>query len=166
MTWFTKAAVLLLYRRVFDAPGVKAWGVSFHKTIMLLLALVAAAFVAVELTSIFACVPVVRRWNKAIHGTCVDADSYAALNIASDIIIFILPVPLIIRLQIPTRQKVALALIFSLGAFLCITLIVRMTPLDTTSKTPDATYGGSLVNDTRCYERVRAPDKPASKKKS
>jgi hypothetical protein len=50
----------------------------------------------------------------------------SALNILIDIFILILPLPLILSIQRPVREKSALLAIFALGAFSCIASIVRL----------------------------------------
>ncbi|VUC33090.1 unnamed protein product [Clonostachys rosea] len=49
----------------------------------------------------------------------------AILNIVSDIILFVLPVPMVLKLQVRTLQKVGLLLIFGVGSLTIVTSIVR-----------------------------------------
>lgn len=48
-------------------------------------------------------------------------DSYPAyialssLNIIMDVVILLLPIPLVIQMQLPTRQKISLILLFATG---------------------------------------------------
>ena len=48
-----------------------------------------------------------------------------AFNVLSDISILVIPLPILWRVQIPIRRKLALGLVFSLGYFVIITTILR-----------------------------------------
>lgn len=70
---------------------------------------------------IFACNPISKSWDyRVIEGQCVNRPALyiatAAVNIASDVILFCLPIPIVFKLQIPRRQKFGLLLIFLLGS--------------------------------------------------
>jgi hypothetical protein len=72
------------------------------------------------LTCLFQCTPVKAAWDLTItNGRCVNIDAFylanAALNIATDIFTYILPVDLVRHLQMPTKQKFGLALMLGLG---------------------------------------------------
>lgn len=58
----------------------------------------------------FACSPVAKQWDPSIPGTCIDTlSSYFALggtSLAWDVLIIILPFPILRRLQLDKRNKV------------------------------------------------------------
>lgn len=57
------------------------------------------------------------------------ADSFqatASITIACDIITFLIPIPLFIRLQMDTRHKIALIILFAAGDFTVACSIIRM----------------------------------------
>lgn len=64
------------------------------------------------------CVPVQAFWGDGT-GRCMDRLAFwfsnAALNIATDIIIVVIPIPLIRTLQISRKQKIALIMVFAVG---------------------------------------------------
>lgn len=67
------------------------------------------------------CVPLHAFWNFPLRRTsyCHSKDIYWSnyiLHVATDFLIFLLPLPVILRLKIPPRQKVPLAAVF-LAAF-------------------------------------------------
>ena len=71
--------------------------------------------------TIFQCIPVDAVWDKAIKDPiCIDSNAawyqYAIINIATDVLIFALPVREVSRLILPTREKVGLWIVFLLGA--------------------------------------------------
>jgi hypothetical protein len=66
---------------------------------------------------IWTCVPMRKSWDFTVtYGYCLDkkaiAVSIGAVNIISDIFIFLLPQAVIWRLQMTIKQKVALSLLF------------------------------------------------------
>jgi hypothetical protein len=77
--------------------------------------------------SIFQCSPVAFAFNKAMPGggKCINMTAFwyanAAFNISSDFIIFILPIQVIFKLQLPKRTKIALSGVFTVGAmYMCL----------------------------------------------
>lgn len=71
----------------------------------------------------FVCTPVSYYWNKAIHdGRCLSQATYRGFNIttavigaATDIALFILPMPTLWQLKLKSGQKVALMFVFGVG---------------------------------------------------
>lgn len=61
-------------------------------------------------TFVFACRPIAKGWDISLSGSCIDRSAIfvalAALNIFSDICLFILPIPVIFDLRISRAQKV------------------------------------------------------------
>jgi hypothetical protein len=71
--------------------------------------------------AIFLCVPIEAGWSMTPGtGRCMDrAVLYyltSGFNVAADIVIFALPVPLITNLPIHRNQKIALLFVFTFGA--------------------------------------------------
>jgi len=71
------------------------------------------------ITCLFQCAPVKAVWDLSITGKCVNIDAFylanAALNIATDVFTYILPIDLVRHLQMPTKQKFGLGLMLGLG---------------------------------------------------
>lgn len=133
----TKASILLLYLRIFVQK-------QFRLICWTLMGFVVAFGTATTLASIFQCTPIPRAWNKNIPGVCLNTVIFwytnAGFSIAGDLILLILPMPVLYNLKLPLNQRIALMLVFSLGAFIIVTSILRMTTLNTTAKSPDPTY--------------------------
>ncbi|KAL8981950.1 MAG: hypothetical protein Q9205_003405 [Flavoplaca limonia] len=76
------------------------------------------------------CNPRRKLWIPSTPGRCMHEDARGVLsgsiNIASDFVILILPLPVLQRLQMPLAKKLRLSLVFSFGAFACVTSIVRI----------------------------------------
>ncbi|EGS21845.1 uncharacterized protein CTHT_0037160 [Thermochaetoides thermophila DSM 1495] len=67
------------------------------------------------------------------------------LVIATDFMIFLLPVPVVYPLKLPRRQKFALVTIFAIGFFVCLISLIRLWILIKTQSNPnpDFTYAGT-----------------------
>lgn len=133
-----KCCILLLYLRLFF---IVHW---FRYSCWALLTVVAMYCVASILVTIFQCRPMIRAFDKSTPGTCIDTAKFwfanAGFSIATDIIIILLPVPLIWRLGAPLAQKFALMGVFAIGIFAVVTSCLRVTTLDIFATSPDNTY--------------------------
>lgn len=71
------------------------------------------------LVVVFSCVPVNKFWQMDVPGKCIPNLPFwyinAAGNIATDLAIFIIPLPSLSKLQLGKKQKYMLLAIFSLG---------------------------------------------------
>ncbi len=109
---FTKISILLLYIRIFKTTMIK--GACYT-----LLGFVAVYGVWLFFSSIFFCVPVEAFWDESITGYCLPHSLIwflnANINIATDLSIFLLPIPVIKTLLLPKRQKFGLYIVFGLG---------------------------------------------------
>ncbi|KAK5695782.1 hypothetical protein LTR97_008202 [Elasticomyces elasticus] len=85
----------------------------------------------------FACRPIVsytlcqaKQWNPALPGTCINQlPTYFGLGGSSlgfDVLIILLPFPILWRLQLDVQKKVALGALFALGFFVSIIQIIRI----------------------------------------
>ncbi|KAJ4857941.1 hypothetical protein T069G_08838 [Trichoderma breve] len=90
------------------------------------------------------CSPVVKAFNKTLPGTCIDLATFwfanAGFSIATDIIILLLPMPLVYQLEVPRAQKIALMAVFAVGIFVVVTSCLRVATLDVFATSPDNTY--------------------------
>jgi len=114
-TNITKASIVFLYLRIFEDKAFKAsrW-ICYGILLLILFNASWGAFLG-----LFACHPMASLWDPSIHGKCFDAATYwltfAALNVALDFIIFLLPIPLIRQLKLPSKQIRLLSIIFLVG---------------------------------------------------
>ncbi|KIW03028.1 uncharacterized protein PV09_05682 [Verruconis gallopava] len=105
--------------------------------------------VATILALIFACNPIAKAWNATItEGSCVNRGalylSVAISNISTDMILLVMPIPLVWRLQMPRAQKFGLVFIFVIGSMTFITSIVRLVLLLPTLTTVDQPWAIAL----------------------
>ncbi|KAL0256058.1 hypothetical protein SLS55_008447 [Diplodia seriata] len=134
----TKTSILMQYLRIFATH--KAMRIAILTTLTFIILYTLEAIVL----SIFTCTPVNRFWNRTLAGTCVDTKglwfAHAAINIFSDTVIIVLPMPVFKGLNLPTKQKIALMAIFALGAFGAVTSILRLQSLYAVADSADQSY--------------------------
>jgi len=86
------------------------------------------------------CLPFEKLWTPAIPGHCINIKAFwtanPALNIVFDIVIFILPIPLLWGLKLPKRQRLGLVGVFALGLIVVIASILRLHTLLLMLNTP------------------------------
>jgi hypothetical protein len=111
----SKASLLTFYLRI---SGNKWFKVAIWTSI----AMVASYTVVIAGLLLFGCQPLSASWDPHVIATghCVDvAALYIAIaiaNITSDIVIFIIPIPTVIGLKMPTVQKVGAGVMFGIGS--------------------------------------------------
>lgn len=109
----TKVSILLFYLRKFESyPKLRhmAW------TLLIFVVSMTCVVFAVMIT---ACVPLRKYWNPATQGHCQPEGVWwaiAGFNALSDLCIFILPLPVVYRLQLPRQQKLSLVMVFIVGS--------------------------------------------------
>jgi len=109
-----KTAILLLYLRLFS---VHRW---FQLTNYVLIITIWLWGISKLFIAIFQCKPIAFQWDKTIQGTCINQIDYYRWirlpNLIHDVVILVLPIPVIWRLRIAIHQKIALMSIFALGS--------------------------------------------------
>lgn len=96
------------------------------------------------LSTAFMCRPVAYFWDHSIGGRCLSRlgvwFANASLNIITDIVICLMPVPVLNKLRLPRKQKFALIAVFCLGLFVCLTSVLRLKALYYISISTDVTW--------------------------
>ncbi|KAH6843371.1 hypothetical protein B0I37DRAFT_314683 [Chaetomium sp. MPI-CAGE-AT-0009] len=133
---FTKVSILLLYLRVLTHEYIRkvTWGV---------LAIVVIYNTWAMGMYFTMCIPIEKMWNDALEGYCHPFQVWWALtylHIITDFMIFLIPIPVVVTMTIPVRQRVGLLAVFTLGLFLCLISIVRAIALNELLYIPDATW--------------------------
>ncbi|KAI5781503.1 hypothetical protein EDC01DRAFT_730234 [Geopyxis carbonaria] len=123
----TKISIILFYKRI--SPN-KNFYLFLHGTI----AFVICHGIALFITNIFQCTPVAFFWNPTIPGgSCIDLRAFyfsaAALSIAADFWILLLPQPVLFSLQLPMKKRLMLMGMFGLGIVVCIVAVLRLVAL-------------------------------------
>jgi hypothetical protein len=112
---FVKLSILHFLNSIFHR---KPW---FSRSIYPLMVLVALACIVCVIARFFMCRPLVFTWDRSIPGgTCVSpmpmSPGAAVLSLAFDLVILILPIPVILGLQMRVTRKVLLIGLFGMGA--------------------------------------------------
>ncbi|KAG8167497.1 hypothetical protein KVR01_003186 [Diaporthe batatas] len=140
---FSKISMVLLYLSLFSYHWIRVAG-------RLVLATVIIATLWMLCIVFTACIPLEAYWVFALRekAYCQPQSAWWAsvgLHMSTDFIIFALPLPVLPTLRMPRRQKWMLAMVFSLGFFVCIVSIVRLMKLLQTENHPslDFSYDGA-----------------------
>jgi hypothetical protein len=68
---------------------------------------------------LFICRPIAGFWDSSLNPQCIPTPLQwyinAAGNIVTDIVIFVMPLPVLVHLKLPKAQRISLVGIFSLG---------------------------------------------------
>ncbi|KAK4224303.1 hypothetical protein QBC38DRAFT_423809 [Podospora fimiseda] len=133
----TKMSILFLYLRLI--PSTKYQIINWS-----MMAFVALTGICCTIAGIFQCNPIPKAWHTHLPGSCFNQVALflanAGLNIVQDLIIYVLPVKTLWHLQLPRKQRVALVIVFVIGAFVCVTGILRLESLTMASVSEDPTW--------------------------
>jgi hypothetical protein len=111
-----KLSILALYYRIFKVNR------KFRLLCISVMILTVAYCISFILVYAFDCNPEYKTWNANpnIRGTCIPITTVTivigAFNIATDTIILVMPIPMILKLQLRLNQKIGLLAIFATGA--------------------------------------------------
>lgn len=97
-------------------------GTTHIKWIKIVACYVAIGYVAVQIAFFTACMPFQGYWAMPVSNPqCTTLQHYAIVqatfNLSSDVLIIAIPMPMVLSLALPTKQKVGLAVLFSMGTF-------------------------------------------------
>ena len=113
--WTLKACMLFMFARMTT-------GTSHIKWIRAVAVYVTVGYIAAQITFFTACTPFSGYWAVPVSNPqCTTLVHYAIVqatfNLSSDVLIIAIPVPMILSLSLPTKQKIGLGLLFSMGTF-------------------------------------------------
>jgi hypothetical protein len=109
-----KYSILCLYLRIFPNVWLK-------RAVFAFMAFTAAFTIPLLGLAAFQCVPVSAIWDLSAQRTakCVDWITVLRLTVVyeviAEIVLFSLPVPIVLKLQMKTSKKIQLLVFFSLG---------------------------------------------------
>lgn len=110
----TKISILLLYLRIFPQRWLRIG------CYLILTLVVTYGLVSVFYSSVFQCTPVSKAYQKSLPGHCINVrktwQANAGFNIASDLMILVLPMPALHSLQMSSKPKLGLIFLFGLGS--------------------------------------------------
>ena len=107
-----KLSILALYYRIFINEA-------FRKIVVAVATFVVLWLITIEIPLAVICRPTQAFWNPHLSKNCLSATAMiyyiTTSNLVTDLVVFILPIPVIIRLHTTTRNKLALCFLFSIG---------------------------------------------------
>ncbi|PVH86400.1 hypothetical protein DL98DRAFT_567785 [Cadophora sp. DSE1049] len=123
----TKISVLLLYLRIFPHR-------SFRIATSATIGMIALSTTIIFFMTVFSCHPVAFFWNRDIRsGTCMDVNALAyansAMSIIQDLLIVILPLPMLVKLNMGRKKKIGVGFMFAVGSFGCVVSMIRLKSL-------------------------------------
>ncbi|KAH5254333.1 hypothetical protein HBI25_136520 [Parastagonospora nodorum] len=138
-----KISILLFYRRIFNVG-------MFRKVVFGVIALVSCWGIIVFFCMLFLYDPVDAAWGASVGKPRFDPAmlgyGQVGSSIALDILVLCLPIPLIYRLHLDRKRKIAVMLIFWLGAFCVVAAIVRFILLHQTLDAVLSSAGNGAVH--------------------
>ncbi|KAF2276602.1 uncharacterized protein EI97DRAFT_45390 [Westerdykella ornata] len=118
-----KASILLFYNGIFSR--IRSFRIAVH----IMLGIVAAWVISHTFANIFLCWPVTVLIEPYFGNKCINAGEIWLSNLYTDIIvdvaILIMPIPMVLRLQLPWAQKLGIIGVFMLGTLVCATSVTR-----------------------------------------
>ncbi|KAI0456763.1 hypothetical protein F5B21DRAFT_466694 [Xylaria acuta] len=138
-----KAAILLEWIRIFVPPGSR--GFVFWASHGMIFA-VSSFYIALLVAFNVACTPVEANWNVLIQGDCTRVNtkytnlSASVFNFVSDVLILLIPQRVIWKLNMPTKRKIGISVIFAIGLFACAASLIRLVETVRHAESPDFTY--------------------------
>ncbi|KAJ4356145.1 uncharacterized protein N0V89_004175 [Didymosphaeria variabile] len=107
-----------------------------------------AAYTAIFFSLLFACKPIAASWDPLLLAlpttVCLNRGgiylAQAVIGIVTDVLLLALPVPTVLKLQMPNKQKLGLVGIFGVGSITIVTSIVRLIILLPSLTTADQTW--------------------------
>ncbi|KAI5374636.1 hypothetical protein J4E82_006691 [Alternaria postmessia] len=113
--WSLKACMLFMYARMLTGTTNMKW-------IKAAATWVVVGWLSVEIAFFSACHPFTGYWAvPPPNPQCTTLEHFAivqaAFNLSSDVLIIAVPIPMIVSLSLPLKQKVFLGILFSMGTF-------------------------------------------------
>ncbi|OIW32845.1 hypothetical protein CONLIGDRAFT_676664 [Coniochaeta ligniaria NRRL 30616] len=127
---FFKVALLISYLRLFKGTNHTI----YRRVVWVAIVFVLAGHLGCALTLILACQPVHKSWDPLTPGTCLAAGpsftAYAIVTIISDVLVAVIPIPVLLKLKVSTGKKMGLIVIFLLGLFTTLCSVFRYLQID------------------------------------
>ena len=113
--WCLKACMLIMYSRMTVTTN-------YLKYVRWLAIYVSIGWVAVEIAFFTLCIPFKGYWGMPPpNPQCTTLEHYAMIqavfNLSSDVCMLFIPIPIVLSLSLPLKQKMVLSIVFSMGLF-------------------------------------------------
>jgi hypothetical protein len=110
-----KVSLALFYRRLNPNKIFQAF-------VWFTLFVTSGAYISIFFSLLFACKPIAASWNPLLLATAVCINrggiyiAQAVIGIVTDVLLLALPIPTVLKLQMPNKQKIGLVGIFGVGS--------------------------------------------------
>ncbi|CAK7213852.1 hypothetical protein SCUCBS95973_001939 [Sporothrix curviconia] len=125
-----KLSFAVFYLRVIPTKG-------FRRLNYTIIAVLSAQGIEETFVVFFACQPLTKFWKPDTPGTCLNLLRFYyisfGIKLVTDIILFLEPIPTLLKLKLPWVKRIGLVIMFSLGLLTCVISIIRATYLNDTS---------------------------------
>ncbi|KAE8391555.1 hypothetical protein BDV23DRAFT_193107 [Aspergillus alliaceus] len=112
--------------------------------------------IAATLVAIFICKPMSRLWTPEYPEGCLDMTSFnyfnGAFHVATDILLALLPIPIVRKLQTNRRRKIGLIIAFGIGILTICASISRQITTVMALRSQDFQWHWSAAELTTCLE--------------
>jgi len=140
----TKISIVLLYLRIFPREVSR----NFNYICYAVIGTLAAYLVAMCIFFGMQCKPISffwKQWDGKHTGQCINFQLGvyigSGVNIAFDLVVFLLPVPRLLKLQVKDkRRKIGVVFIFLVGLFVTVCSIIRLQYIAQIGQYTNATY--------------------------
>ncbi|KAF6825706.1 hypothetical protein CPLU01_10129 [Colletotrichum plurivorum] len=140
----TKASLFFAYLKISPLP----W---YRRSIIAGIVMVSTYTIVIASMLLFGCQPIRANWDPyvAADSRLNSAMLYMAIatsNILSDVVLFLIPIPMILRLQMRPVVKVGAMVMFGVGTLTVTTSVVRMVYLQPLLRTQDVSWVAAPAN--------------------
>jgi hypothetical protein len=115
-----KCSLALFYRRLNPNKF-------FQMFVWCTLCVTVGAYISIFFSLLFACQPIAASWDPLLLSTAVCINrggiyiAQAVIGIVTDVLLLALPIPTVLKLQMPNKQKIGLVGIFGIGSmYVCV----------------------------------------------
>ena len=138
---FAKLTLCLFYRRINPAK-------TFQAGVWTLLVVCVGSSVGFFFVLLFRCRPMAAAWNPLVpNADCLPSPVIgvitAVVGVVTDVLLFVVPMPTVMRLNMPIRQKLGLAGLFAVGSVALVIGAVRLAIVHPTLESEDPSYAMS-----------------------
>jgi hypothetical protein len=135
--------ILHFYQQINCVDTAFRWAVYFSQFA------VVSTSVTLFILSTVPCIPIRASWDIEFDGdsNCIDStklfESNAAIGVATDLLILLVPIPMVAKLQVSRARKAGLMLMFIVGGLTTLTSMARLIVLLAANGDADRTWASA-----------------------
>lgn len=141
-----KLSILFIYLRLSSNNF-------FRVFIYIMMGVIVSTGIAFFVACLLQCTPMNKVWQPMVEGYCYNPThlffANAGIDLVQDLIIYLMPVHMLWKLKLPTKQRLGLIFIFIVGGFVVITGAIRIKSLTFATVSADPTCKSSSASLTR-----------------